>query len=301
MIYFAPIVILSIIVEYSAVKTRISASYTWQDTFTNLSLGIGSVMLGFFLRSIIYFPYEFFYQFRLFDLPKNPAVYVILIFAEDYCYYWFHRTSHVVRLLWCAHETHHSSEKLNISTAVRQPWTGFFMTWIFWVPLVIVGFPPEWVLLQQTLNLYYQLFTHTEAIRSLGPLEYVLNTPSHHRAHHAKNPCYLDKNFAGTFIIWDRLHHTFVKEDEPCVYGAYGASRSVNPVIVACHMWIKLFNDVVHARGWLNKIKTCIYPPGWNYDGNGVTTKELIALFASSQSHNHAVKQQGDIRNLNSD
>src|SRR5690606_34688866 len=157
--------------------------------------------------------------------------------------------SHRIRLLWCAHETHHSSTRLNISTALRQTWTGFFMTWIFWIPLVLVGFPPEWVILQQTLNLYYQLFIHTEAVKSLGPFEAILNSPSHHRVHHAKNMLYLDKNYAGTFIIWDKLHNTFQRESIPCIYGAYGSPKSHNPFIIAFHMWPKLARDIWNADG----------------------------------------------------
>ncbi|GDY26322.1 sterol desaturase [Agarivorans sp. Toyoura001] len=157
--------------------------------------------------------YLMLFAWRLFEIEMNVFSFVALVLAQDFCYYWFHRASHRVRWMWAAHVVHHSSENMNFSTAFRQslmyPLAGM---WLFWLPLVIIGFDPKWVVFVVLLNLGLQFFVHTQAIKSLGPLEWLFNTPSHHRVHHGRNPQYIDKNYAGVFIIWDKLFGSFEKE-----------------------------------------------------------------------------------------
>ncbi|KIO37597.1 sterol desaturase family protein [Shewanella sp. cp20] len=184
------------------------------------------------------------FGWRLFDIQMGLGSFIALIIAQDFCYYWFHRASHRVRWMWAAHVAHHSSERMNFSTAFRQslmyPLAGM---WIFWLPLVVVGFDPNWVVFAVLLNLGLQFFVHTQAVKTLGPLEWVFNTPSHHRVHHGRNPQYIDRNYAGVLIIWDRLFGTYVKEEETVEYGITKPVNSFNPLVVTFSEWRDMFRE----------------------------------------------------------
>ncbi|WP_281212867.1 sterol desaturase family protein [Shewanella insulae] len=186
------------------------------------------------------------FDWRLLDIQMGLGSFIALIIAQDFCYYWFHRASHRVRWMWAAHVAHHSSERMNFSTAFRQslmyPFAGM---WLFWLPLVVVGFDPKWVVFAVLLNLGLQFFVHTQAIKTLGPLEWVFNTPSHHRVHHGRNPQYIDKNYAGVLIIWDRLFGTYVKEEETVEYGITKPVNSFNPLVVTFSEWRDMFREAL--------------------------------------------------------
>jgi sterol desaturase/sphingolipid hydroxylase (fatty acid hydroxylase superfamily) len=273
--YITPIIVLIMIFEYSFVRNKPRGHYEFKDTTSNIIAGLGLLLERFLFASFIFFPYVFFYKYRIFTLEKTWWVFLLLIFLEDYAYYWFHRISHESRLFWSAHETHHSSQRYNFSTAVRQTWTGYPIEWLFWIPLVFLGFPPEWVILQKSISLFYQLFIHTESVNKLGFIEKFMNTPSHHRVHHAININYLDKNYAGIFIIWDKIHGTFIEETETPIYGTLDQIKSYNPLVIAFHTWIKLARDIYSFPGLKNKLKAIFYAPGWRFDGAGNTTKSL--------------------------
>jgi sterol desaturase/sphingolipid hydroxylase (fatty acid hydroxylase superfamily) len=185
------------------------------------------------------------FGWKLFDIEMGPLSFIALMVAQDFCYYWFHRASHRVRWMWAAHVVHHSSENMNFSTAFRQslmyPFAGM---WVFWLPLVVIGFDPNWVVFVVLLNLGLQFFVHTQAIKSLGPLEWVFNTPSHHRVHHGRNPQYIDKNYAGVLIIWDKLFGTFEPEVETVIYGITKPVNSFNPLKVTFSEWRDMFAEV---------------------------------------------------------
>ena len=185
-----------------------------------------------------------FFGWRLFDIEMNAINFVLLMIAQDFCYYWFHRGSHRIRWMWAAHVAHHSSESMNFSTAFRQslmyPLAGM---WVFWVPLVVGGFDPNWVVFVVLLNLGLQFFVHTQAVKTLGPIEWIFNTPSHHRVHHGRNPQYIDKNYAGVLIIWDRMFGTYVKEEETVEYGITKPINSFNPLIVTFSEWRSMFSE----------------------------------------------------------
>jgi sterol desaturase/sphingolipid hydroxylase (fatty acid hydroxylase superfamily) len=188
---------------------------------------------------------------------------VALLFAEDLCYYAFHRASHRVRLLWASHVVHHSSRRYNFSTALRQTWTGLG-TFVFWVPLALAGFPVWAIYLQQSVSLLYQFFLHTERIHLLPrPVELVMNTPSHHRVHHGVNNQYLDKNYAGILIIWDRLLGTFEPEVERPEYGITTQLTTYNPFRVAFHEWYAMGHDVRHATRLRDRVGHVLRGPGW--------------------------------------
>src|SRR5262249_28604975 len=203
-------------------------------------------------------------------------VFVLCFFLEDLAYYWFHRISHESRWFWASHVVHHSSRSYNLATALRQTWTGkLTLGIVFWLPLVLLGFPPAMVFLFTGLSLIYQFCIHTEAIDRLGPLELVLNTPSHHRVHHAVNPRYLDANYGGVLIVWDRLFGTFVAEhagDRP-VYGLVKNIDTYNPLRIAFHEWAAIARDVARVRTGREALGYLFGPPGWSPDGSRPTPK----------------------------
>src|ERR1700760_421088 len=189
--------------------------FEWKDTAASLTMGIGNVIIGLFTKVLLFASYSFVHRFAIFNIGYQWWAWLLLFFAEDFTYYVFHRSSHECRFFWASHVVHHSSQRYNLGTALRQTWTGgISFSFVFWLWLPLIGFPPIMLMTMQAISLLYQFWIHTELIRWLGPLESFLNTPSHHRVHHASNLRYLDRNHAGTLIIWDRLFGTFEPEDE---------------------------------------------------------------------------------------
>jgi sterol desaturase/sphingolipid hydroxylase (fatty acid hydroxylase superfamily) len=235
--------------------------FSLRDTLASGAVGLGSIAVETAMNAPTIAALAVVYDDRLFDLGDAWWAWIAVVFAQDLCYYAFHRASHRVRLLWAAHVNHHSSERFNLSTALRQSWTSPLVAPIFYLPLGLVGFSPAMVMTAQLISAI-QFANHTEAIRSLGPLEWVLNTPSHHRVHHGSDARYLDKNFGGIFIIWDRLLGTFEPERERPHYGLTANIATYNPVRIAFHEWRALIRDVRAAR-WRDKLATLYRPPRW--------------------------------------
>lgn len=201
-----------------------------------------------------------------FALPMDDwRVWVIGFFAVEFCYYWFHRWSHLVRWLWASHAVHHSAQEMSFPMAVRLGWTGAVSGgWLAFAPLILLGFPPAMVAALLAANLAYQFVLHTEAVGKLGPLEWIFNTPSHHRVHHACNEPYLDKNFGGVLIVFDRLFGTFAEEraEAPARYGLTTGFQSHNPIHIAFHEWIALAQDVRRARSLRGEWRAAFGRPG---------------------------------------
>lgn len=239
--------------------------YQLKDTASSLAMGTGSVLLGVLAKIVILGAYTMVHRFAIFNIGYKWWAWGLLFFAEDLTYYVFHRTSHECRLFWASHVVHHSSQQYNLSTALRQTWTGNFMTFVFWLWLPLIGFPPVMVMTMQAISLLYQFWIHTEIVRSMGPLEAVLNTPSHHRVHHGSNQRYLDRNHAGVLIIWDRLFGTFAPEDpqDRPVYGLTRNINSYNPLRIAFHEWIDIWHDVRTAPTWRLQLRYVFGRPGW--------------------------------------
>jgi sterol desaturase/sphingolipid hydroxylase (fatty acid hydroxylase superfamily) len=218
-------------------------------------------------------------QNQLYDIEVNTVGAVVgLFFAQEFLYYWYHRTAHRVRFFWANHAVHHSPNQLNLSAAYRLGWFGQFAgAAVFFTPLVWLGFDAEVVLSVVAINLLYQFWIHATWIPKLGCLEYVLNTPSAHRVHHASNLRYLDANYGGVLIIFDRLFGTYIEEsrDEPCVYGWTKPVTTYNPLVIEIGPWVALFKDMVSARSPLEALAYLVMPPGWRADGPGETTAEL--------------------------
>jgi sterol desaturase/sphingolipid hydroxylase (fatty acid hydroxylase superfamily) len=254
-----------------------AVGYTARDSAASLAMGLGNVAISAFTKVLALGAWTTLYQLAPRKLPNVWWTWVLLLFAEDFCYYWFHRASHEVRFFWAAHINHHSSEHYNLSTALRQSWTTPLTTLPFWLPLPLLGFAPWMILTQQAISLLYQYWLHTESIGRLGPLEAVLNTPSHHRVHHGANPEYLDRNHAGIFIIWDKLLGTFEPEGAPVRYGLTKNLTSFNPVTIAFHEWRAIAHDVAHAPTLRAALGYLFGPPGWSHDGSRQTSAELRA------------------------
>jgi sterol desaturase/sphingolipid hydroxylase (fatty acid hydroxylase superfamily) len=235
-----------------------------RDTATSLLMGIGSIPSGMLIGSATIYASLWVYEYRLWQLPQMPiAVYAfIALLLQDFCYYWNHRAGHRVRALWAAHVNHHSSEQYNLSTALRQTWTGFF-SFIFYFPMLLAGFPISAIALAAGFNLIYQFWIHTQAINKMPRwFETIFNTPSHHRVHHGSNPQYIDKNYGGILIIWDRLFGTFQPEVEQVRYGLTNNIKSYNLLLVSFHHWIGMLRDMRRTKG-MAKFAIPLMPPDW--------------------------------------
>jgi sterol desaturase/sphingolipid hydroxylase (fatty acid hydroxylase superfamily) len=252
--------------------------YQTKDTLGSLGLGIGNVITGFFTKAVIFGLFTFLYNHRFFNLDS--AVYwywILLFFADDFSYYWFHLISHHVNYFWASHVVHHSSKNYNLAAALRQTWTGNATgAFLFWAWMPLAGFHPIWILFMQQISLIYQFWIHTETIQKMPTaFEYIFNTPSHHRVHHGSDIKYLDKNHAGILIIWDRMFGSFKSEEERPVYGLTKNIESFNPATLAFKTWGELLKKVMHAGSVKNGISYIIKSPGWSHDGSTKTTAQL--------------------------
>ena len=276
--YAIPFFTLTVIIEVLlTVKVKLE-DYEFKDAGTSILMGLGNVAIGLFTKGVVLSLFYLIYNFyHLFEISFVWWAWVLLLFAEDFCYYWFHRISHESRLFWASHVVHHSSKEYNLSTALRQTWSGSLYTFIFWFPLILIGFHPVLVLVQMSISLIYQYWIHTELIHKMPKwFEAIFNTPSHHRVHHATNPQYLDRNHAGIFIIWDKLFNTFEPEVEKPIYGLVTNIETYNPLKIAFIEWYKLLTDFFTSKtSIINKFKYLIKPPGWKHDGTSILSSDL--------------------------
>ena len=254
--------------------------YRARDTAANLSLALGYLLLSTLLGGMVLLVYGWLYQHRLLTLPMGAWwVWGLCFFADDITYYWFHRISHESRWFWASHSVHHSSEHYNLSVSLRQTWTGTVSgSFLFWAWMPFVGFHPAMVLFMQSVSLIYQFWIHTEAIGRLPPwFEAVFNTPSHHRVHHGSDEEYLDRNYAGTLIVWDRLFGSFYTERQTPRYGLTHPVGTDNPLRIAFHEWAGIWRDLRCARS-AREVLGCLFAaPGWSADGSSLTTRQLRA------------------------
>lgn len=222
---------------------------------------------------------EWVYQHRLWTLPMDHWTgWAACFLGQEFCYYWYHRAADRVRWFWCTHAIHHSPNDLNLSAAYRFGWTGRLTgTLAFFALAPLLGMPPRIVLMLLSLNLLYQFWIHATWIPRLGPLEWVLNTPSAHRVHHASNLEYLDGNYGGVLIVFDRLFGTYIPErkDVPCRYGLVRPMRTYNLLVIEFAHWRALWQDLKTARSASEVLGYLFRPPGWRPDGHGETTEDL--------------------------
>jgi sterol desaturase/sphingolipid hydroxylase (fatty acid hydroxylase superfamily) len=251
-------------------KSKGKRGYEIKDSSVSISLGLIKLGMRALCAGYTGWLFAFVYEHRLFTLsPLVWWTWVLLFFADDFTYYWYHRSAHRCRLFWMEHVNHHSSEHYNLSTALRQSTLGPAYTFVFYLPLAFVGFHPLAIAVQFGISLIYQYWIHTEAIDRLGFLEKFMNTPSHHRAHHGSNGIYIDKNYAGILIIWDKLFGTFQEErrDVPVKYGLVHDLKTYSLPTVIFHETAFMLRQVWNAKGWRNKLGWIFGPPEWSPDG----------------------------------
>ena len=286
-----PFFVVSILIEWVFVrKGKWAGRYDTKDALTSMFMGLGNLIsdltMGFVSLAVLMWAW----QFRLIDWGISVPIIILALISQDFLYYWKHRAAHRVRWLWTAHVVHHSSQFYNLTTALRQPWNNHFTGFVLLsTPLVFLGVHPLLLGFVGALNLVYQYWIHTEAIDKMPRwFEAVFNTPSHHRVHHGTNPRYLDSNYAGILIIWDKLFGTFVAED-PETDIKYGLVRNVetyNPFKIAfAEMWGAV-KDISAPRLKLrDRLKYAFAPPGWSHDGSRQSSADIKADYVAQNPH----------------
>jgi len=269
-----PFFLLALLVELAIDRRRGTGLYRANDAINSLSAGTLSTTIGYFTRLLPLVAWGFVLEnFALIDMPlrwfdaspRGIALWITAALAWDFCYYWFHRFSHEISVLWAAHAVHHQSEDYNLSTALRQTSTGFIFGWVFYLPLFVIGFPLEVLVTVNAVNLIYQFWVHTQVIRRMGVLDRILVTPSNHRVHHAQNERYIDKNYGGMLILWDRMFGTFEdeREDDPVIFGVRKPLASWNPFWANLQVYDYLLFDARNARRWRDKLGIWFRRTGW--------------------------------------
>ncbi|WP_255952691.1 sterol desaturase family protein [Streptomyces odontomachi] len=250
-------------VSYRLHPDEDAAGYAARDAVTSIGMGLGSLVFDALWKIPIVAIYTAVYELTPLRVPVLWWTVLLMLLAQDFCYYWSHRGHHVVRILWACHVVHHSSRKFNLSTALRQPWTSLTV-WPFYLPLIACGVHPAALAFCSSVNLVYQFWIHTERIDKLpAAFEFVFNTPSHHRVHHASQGGYLDRNFGGILILWDRIFGSFVPEVERPEFGLTKNISTYNPLKVATHEYVAIARDLKQAADWRERAGRFLRGPGW--------------------------------------
>jgi sterol desaturase/sphingolipid hydroxylase (fatty acid hydroxylase superfamily) len=269
-----PFFLLALLLELVIDRVKGTGYYRAADAINSLSAGTLSTTFGYFTKIVptVIWAYAF-QEFALFDMPlawfdTSPTgllLWLVAMVAWDFCYYWSHRCGHEISILWASHAVHHQSEDYNLSTALRQTSTGFLFNWVFYLPLFLVGFPPEVLITVNALNLIYQFWVHTQLIGKLGFLDRIFVTPSNHRVHHAQNARYIDRNYGGILVLWDRMFGSFQEEldDDPVVFGVRKPLASWNPFWANLQVYAYLWFDAMRTRRWRDKIGIWFRRTGW--------------------------------------
>lgn len=260
-----PVLLLCGLLEGVVYSWKRRGSFDWGEYGASLVIAFGNRVTGLATRGLTFGVLLWVWQHRLFTLPmKSWWALPLLFLAEELAYYWEHRFNHRVRWAWATHAVHHSPNELRLSASYRLGWTSALsLGWLFFVPVVLLGFHPAAVGAMLGINLLYQFWLHNEWMPKLGWLEWVFNTPSHHRVHHASNAAYLDRNYGGVLIVYDRLFGTFAEEDEPCRYGLVHPVGSRNPFAIVFHEWQRLWRDMRAAPNWRRRLELAWREPGW--------------------------------------
>jgi sterol desaturase/sphingolipid hydroxylase (fatty acid hydroxylase superfamily) len=262
-----PVFLTLIAVELTVDRVKGTRYYCLADTINSLSCGIVSTGMRVFFGFFALFIYEWVYLHLapVHLAVNNVGAWIFAFVVYDLCYYWNHRFGHTVNLFWASHVVHHQSEEFNLTTALRQSGTDSFFGWMFYAPLALCGVPLQMYLLVAVVQLFYQFWPHTRHIGRLGALDRWIQTPSNHRVHHAQNDVYLDKNYVGVFLIWDRLFGSFQEEldEEPCIFGIRGQLQSWNPVWANLHYYWAMAKDMWYTRSWADKVRVWFMNPGW--------------------------------------
>jgi len=266
-LYAVPFFFVLIVVELIADRWRGVSNYRVADAVNSISTGVLSTTTGLLTKGVGLVTYAFALEhLALLDLSaESPWVWVFAFILYDFCYYWLHRMGHERNILWAAHSVHHQSEDYNLSTALRQTSTGFVLSWIFYLPMAVLGVPLLVFVSVAALNLLYQFWVHTRHIGKLGWFEWFFVTPSNHRAHHAQNALYMDRNYGGVFIVWDRLFGSFQEEDdnEPVIFGVTTPLASWNPLWANLQFYAQLLADARRTESYWDKLRIWFMRTGW--------------------------------------
>ena len=266
-LYAVPFFFVLIAVELLADRWRGMRTYRLADTISSLSAGVLSTTTGLLTKGVGLITYALALKYlALLQLPEDSLwVWLFAFVLYDFCYYWHHRLGHERNVLWAAHSVHHQSEDYNLSTALRQTSTGFVLGWVFYLPMAVLGVPLPVFVTVATVNLLYQFWVHTRHVPKLGWFEWLFVTPSNHRAHHAQNALYMDRNYGGVFIVWDRLFGTFQEEDdaEPVIFGVTTPLQSWNPLWANWQFYGQLLADAQRTERWRDKLRIWFMPTGW--------------------------------------
>ena len=260
-----PVFFALIALEYLVGRARGRNNYRLNDAVNSLSLGVMSQVVGLFTRLLAVGIYTAVYATAaLWQLPADEWwVWALGVVVYDFCYYWNHRLGHESAIFWASHVVHHQSQEYNLSTALRQTSSGALLGWIFYLPMAICGFPPQVFIVAAIVDLLYQYWIHTEQVGKLGWFDRWFASPSNHRVHHAVNDQYLDRNYGGIFMAWDRMFGTFVEEDEKCVYGTRAPLESWDPLWANVEVYADLARRSWQAVRWRDKLAVWLMPPGW--------------------------------------
>lgn len=265
--YAVPFFLLALLIELVYGIAINKNTYRLNDAISNLFMGtlrtankliiIGAAGYVFYLAET---------RFALWRMnPESPITWVFAFVIYDFFYYWFHRISHERQIFWASHVAHHQSEDYNLSTALRQTGTGAFVSWVFYIPMFLIGIPSYVFISVASLNLIYQFWVHSEHIPKLGWFENYFVTASNHRVHHAQNDQYIDKNYGGVFIIWDRIFgtHKIEDESEPCIYGIRGTLNTFNPIWANLHVYVKIIKEMWLSKDWKDRLYAPFARTGW--------------------------------------
>jgi sterol desaturase/sphingolipid hydroxylase (fatty acid hydroxylase superfamily) len=284
--YAIPFFLLLIGIEIHLSYKENKERYVAKDALASIGMGLGSVAINTLMKGIAFGVFSIIYEYRLFEIGWQWWAWVLVFFADDFTFYWHHRLSHEVRILWSAHVNHHSSQKYTLATALRQSWGELFYKYIWWAWMPLVGFSPLMIFMMISVSLIYQFWIHTELINHFPKwFEFFFNTPSHHRVHHASNIRYLDRNHAGILIIWDKIFGTFSEEldSEKPVYGITKNIETYNLFKIATHELVDIVHDVRSAPTFTDKLKYIFYPPGWSHNGPDQRAKTLRNKYLKPQ------------------
>jgi sterol desaturase/sphingolipid hydroxylase (fatty acid hydroxylase superfamily) len=264
---YLPALLLAMAVEAILLMRR-HGRYPWQDSLSSLVIATGHALAGAVSYGIVTTGVALFvWRFRLTTIDLRRWEHVLLLgVLVDFSYYWYHRAAHRIRLLWVSHSVHHSPEQLTLFAACRLTWMPVLLgSWLFFLPLVWIGFDPRWVFGMLSTSLLYQFWLHTTLIPRLGVLEWVFNTPSAHRVHHGSNDEYLDRNYGGVLIVFDRLFGSYVAEDPatPVRFGLVHPVMSRNPVMIVFGECLAALRDLRQVPSWRDRLRMVFAPPGW--------------------------------------
>ena len=303
-----PFFLLALLVELAVDRYLGTGYYRANDAVNSLSAGTLSTTIGYFTRLLPAVIWGYVLQnFALFDVdpawfdfsPRGCLLWALALVGFDFCYYWFHRLSHEISILWAAHAVHHQSEDYNLSTALRQTSTGFLFGWFFYLPLFLLGMPFEVFVTVNALDLIYQFWVHTQLIDKLGWLEHVFVTPSNHRVHHARNEPYIDRNYGGILIVWDRLFGTYQAErdEEPVVFGVRKPLANWNPFRANLQVYGYLWFDALRTRRWRDKLGLWFRRTGWRARRSTARSRPT-ARPCRTRLYRRAIRDRRDGRSL---